>query len=118
MTLGTNTLPDGADTLAATKSHYMDSDGVGTRKMVVHFLEEERQKQRQTAAELSREEEKEFERIEKRRQAALEEQRKLNLSPRGQERLSSIHANHGSVVKSPASHNHSVCSSSKSGSRP
>jgi hypothetical protein len=79
LTLGTSTLPDDTDTLAATKSHNLESTGIGARRMVVHFLEEERDKQRQAELDRSKREKAEQDRIAKRRQEAIEKQRQLNL---------------------------------------
>ena len=77
LTLGTSTLPDCSDSLAATKSHNLESVGVGPRRMAVRFLEEERYKQRQADFERSQ---REKDRVAKLRQGAIENQRKLNLS--------------------------------------
>ena len=79
LTLATNTLPDGTDSLAATKSHCLEDASVGPRKLAVHFLEEEREKQRQAELDRIKMEKVDQQRIARLRLAALENQRKKNL---------------------------------------
>ncbi len=67
MSLGTTTFQDCGDTVAATKSHYMDGINVGTRTLVSYFLEDEREKQRQAHIDRTINHEKENEQISKRR---------------------------------------------------
>lgn len=45
LSLGTTTLPDSANTDAATKSHYLQDKELGTRGLVSQFIQEEREKQ-------------------------------------------------------------------------
>lgn len=45
MSLGTSTLPDTANTDAATKSHYMHDSAFGTRGLLSQFVQNEREKQ-------------------------------------------------------------------------
>lgn len=77
MTLGTTTLPDSTDTLAATKSHCMEDVAPGTRKLAVNFLEDERLKQRQAELDRITGKTSEKEQIIRRRREVPERQRRI-----------------------------------------
>ena len=79
MTLGTTTLPDESDTVAGTKSHALDSVGAGPRHLVAHFLEEERAKQYKAQIGKSMDDDVQRELIARRRQEAIEQQRRVNV---------------------------------------
>lgn len=79
MTLANTTLPEGADTIAATKSHFLEGEEMGPRRLANRLLLEQREKQRQVESNRLREEREEEARIARRKQQAIEEQRRLNL---------------------------------------
>lgn len=51
ISIGTTTIPDCADTDAATMSHCLDDSELGTRSLVASYLDDERQKQRKAECE-------------------------------------------------------------------